>query len=612
MERQKETQIQDLYTCLDKIDETLKQLENHGGNKWEYVAEGLQHINEICEKSGICSVLPTVPLLMRGETFYNTNVGPVRDYLIQQTDKKGEHLDADTIGAVIGDYARMLAGSFEFYATPEQMGRVLSCCRPQGAFILDRYAFYFALLLGYTRRVRTVQRYNNIILTEEKNGRTHETTRAVKLEFLAGPDNMYEAWGVDWLISRGYFDAALFTSAATPATVSLFLDRVNTLAHLQDYALYYLIAKYCLSATPEELAEIPQPKVICTSECAYKNAADWAEDYAKGVIEHLNKLAAKYADVITAEREQDAQRAREQAAQQSEIVADRVRIPETFGLILSRDVYGAVNGNTNDILPIQAFINDYMQRKGLTDIITPRTVEKTIEGLNLLQRIQRVTPANGLYSFKTNISKFAELCGFADANDEQKRGILTALGVLDGMYLVAWRPKGPTAVRVLSIREIGLTGEAKGDLLLDVTTDAMKGRPQLIAWDDFKALRQQAKGLAENHFRYQIISKGHKEENALLNEVFGYDNKIAEAEKLGTAEDLATVRLNIKAHKPRDRKKLQKWFEDYQRKGYISYTKKTNPKTGETVYKWETLKTVPVEPLGPQEPAQDPDDQGAQ
>ena len=213
--------------------------------------------------------------------------------------------------------------------------------------------------------------------------------------------------------------------------------------------------------------------------------------------------------------------------------------------------------------------------------------------------------------FKTNISKFAELCGFADANDEQKRGILTALGVLDGMYLVAWRPKGPTAVRVLSIREIGLTGEAKGDLLLDVTTDAMKGRPQLIAWDDFKALRQRAKGLAENHFRYQIISKGHKEENALLNEVFGYDNKIAEAEKLGTPEDLATVRLNIKAHKPRDRKKLQKWFEDYQRKGYIKYSKKTNLK-GETVYKWETLKTVPVEPLGPQEPAQDPDDQGAQ
>ena len=611
MERQKETQIQGINDSLGRLSEALGQLGNTDSAQWGQISEVLQEMNGICNDAGIYSLLPTVPLLIRGKTFYNTNIGAVRDYLIQQTDKRGEHLDADTIGAVIGDYARMFAGSFEFYATPEQMLHVLTCCSPQGAFMFDRYAFYFALLLGYTRRVRTVQRYNNIILTEEKNGRTHETTRAVKLEFLAGPENMNDARGVDWLISRGIFDATLFTSAATPATVSLFLDRVNTLAHLQDYALYYLIAKYCLSATPEELAEIPQPKVICTSERAYKNAADWAEDYAKGVIEHLNKLAAKYADVITAEREQDAQQAREQAAQQSEIVADRVRIPETFGLLLSRDVCGAVNGNTNDILPIKAFIDDYMQRKKLTGIITPRTVEKTIEGLNLLQKEQRVTPVNGRYTFHTNISRFAELCGFYDANDEEKKGILAALGVLDGMYLAVWRPKGISAVNVLNIREIGLTGGAKGDLVLDVTTDAMKGRPQLIAWDDFKALRQRAKGKAENHFRYQIFSKGHKEENALLNEVFGYDHKIAEAEKLGTPEDLAAVRLNIKSHKPRDRKKLQMWFEDYQREGYIKYSKKTNPK-GETVYYWRKLKTVPVEQLGPQEPAQDPDDQGAQ
>ena len=608
MGRTKEKQIQDINARLERLTEHLNQLGKADRDEWGQMFEVLQDMNGICNDTGLYFVLPTEPLLMRGETFYNTNVEAVRDYLIHQTNKKGEHLDADTIATVIDDYARMFAGCFKFEATPEQMQTVLTCCRPQGAFMVERYAFYFSLLLGYTYCLRTVATYRDIILMEQLNGRDSDVTRRSKLQFLNGPDDMRGARGVDWLNKRGIFDAAIFTGVTNPATVSLYLDRVDALARLGEYVQYYVIAKYCLSATPEELAAIPQPPIHFDAEHSNNTAADFAEDCARKAAENLNKLAAKFTDVITAEREQDTQQAREQAAEQSEtIAADRVKIPETFGLILSRDVFGAVNGNTNDILPIQAFINDYMQRKGLTDAITPRTVEKAIEGLNLLQRIQRVTPVNGRYTFKTNISKFAELCGFTDANDEQKRDILTALGVLDGMYIAVWRPKGISAVNVLNIREIGLTGEAKGELILDVTTDAMKGRPRLVSWDDFKALRQRAKGLAENHFRYQIISKGHKAENALLNEVFGYDNKIAEAQKLGTPEDLATVRLNIKAHKPRDRKKLQKWFEDYQRGGYIRYSTTRTPQ-GETVYKWETLKTVPVEPLGPQEP----DDQGAQ
>lgn len=612
MGRTKDKQIQDINARLERLTELLDQLGKADRDQWGQMFEVLQDMNGICNDTGLYFVLPTEPLLMRGETFYNTNVEAVRDYLTHQTNKDGEHLDAETIATVTDDYARMFAGCFKFEATPEQMQHVLTCCRPQGAFMVERYAFYFSLLLGYTYCLRAVATYRDIIITEQVNGRDSDVTRRAKLQFLKGPDDMRGARGVDWLNERGLFDAVIFTGVTNPATVSLYLDRVDAFARLGEYVQYYIIAKYCLSATPEELAAIPQPPTHFDAEHSNNTAADFADYCAQKAADNLNDLAAKFTDVITAEREQDTQQAREQAAEQSEtIAADRVKIPETFGLILSRDVFGAVNGNTNDILPIQAFINDYMERKGLTDAITPRTVEKTIEGLNLLQRIQRVTPVNGLYSFNTNISKFAELCGFTDANDEQKREILTALGVLDGMYLVVWRAKGPTAIRVLSIREIGVGGEAKGDLLLDVTTAAMNGRPQLVAWDDFKALRQQAKGKAQNHFRYQIIAKGHKAENALLNEVFGYDNAITEAQQLGTPEDVKQTRETIRKHKARDRKQLQKWFEDYQRGGYINYSTTKNTK-GETVYKWDTLRVIHVEPLGPQEQAQEPDEQGEQ
>lgn len=610
MGRVKDKNIDSINDRLQRLGEALDQLGKADRDEWGQMFEVLQGLNGIINETGLYFVLPTEPLLMRGETFYNTNVEAIRNYLIEQTDKNGEHLDAETIATVTEDYARMFAGCFKFNATPEQMQRVLTCCRPQGAYMVERWAFYFSLLLGYTYCLRTFAAYNDIILNERVNGRDSDITRAAKLKFLKGPDDMRGARGVDWLNERGLLDVTVFTGVTNPATVSVFLDRVDILARLGEYVQYYVIAKYCLSATPEELAAIPQPPTHFDAEHANNTAADFADYCAKKAADNLNQLGAKFTDILNAEREQETKQAREQAREQAEtIAADRVRIPETFGLILSRDVYGAVNGNTNDILPIQAFINDYMQRKGLTNILTPRTVEKTIEGLNLLQRIQRVTPANGLYTFNTNISQFAELCGYGDANDDEKRAILTALGVLDGMYLVVWRPKGPTAVRVLSIREIGVGGEAKGDLILDVTTAAMKGRPQLIAWDDFKALRQKAKGKAQNHFRYQIIAKGHKTENALLNEVFGYDNAITEAQQFGTPEDVKQTREAIRKHKPRDRKQLQKWFEDYQRDGYIKYSVSTNPH-GETVYKWETLKVVHVEPLGPQE--QEPDEQGQQ
>ena len=140
---------------------------------------------------------------------------------------------------------------------------------------------------------------------------------------------------------------------------------------------------------------------------------------------------------------------------------------------------------------------------------------------------------------------------------------------------------------MLNVREIGVTGQARGELVIDVTTEAMKGRPQLLAFEDFKRMRAAAKGRAENHFRYQVIAKGHKTENALLNEIFGYSNAIREAEQQGAdAETLDALRRNQQKHKPRDRARLLRMFEREQAAGFLTFRKYTNPK-GETVYSWK-------------------------
>ena len=231
--------------------------------------------------------------------------------------------------------------------------------------------------------------------------------------------------------------------------------------------------------------------------------------------------------MITADTVEERERARKEITKQPDTEPEpqeTVRIPETFALLGSRDVYASVDGTpqmAKGILPIQAFITDYMKRHNLTEQVTPRTVEKVIEGVNLLQRLYNVRPVGGFYTFETNLSEFAELIGFTDANQTQKLEIMRALQVLDGLFLAVWRSDGLKAVRVFTIQEIGITGAARGKLTLRVNADVMKGRPNLISYKDFDAIRKASKGQAENHFRYQILSKGQKEENALLNEVFG-------------------------------------------------------------------------------------------
>jgi hypothetical protein len=296
--------------------------------------------------------------------------------------------------------------------------------------------------------------------------------------------------------------------------------------------------------------------------------------------------------MIAAETAEEREQAREELTKENpaEPQDATVRISETFTLLGSRDVYASVDGTpkmTQGILPIQAFITDYMKRNNLTEQVTPRTVEKAIEGINALQNLYNVKPINGVYRIETNISEFAKLIGYKDANQTEKLEIMRALQVLDGLYLAVWRSKGLEALRVFTIQRIGLQGELTGQLTLQINENVMKGRPNLISYRDFDAMRKASKGQAENHFRYQILSKGQKEESALLNEVFGYDTLLKEIEGSGgTADDITKAKRNIDKHKSRDKRRVAKWFEEYKQKGWLLWYTYTRNANGKYIYRW--------------------------
>ena len=534
-------------------------------------------------------------LLSRTMEYYTEQAPLIREHLNAGASDFWK-LDTETENVLLEDYARALFGVFDFKASREQMIK-LRALRSGWAFNVDKYGLYYAVLGGYWGFCRGLDEYDRITAAPE-DYRGPEFQEFAQQAYISGPNYSEDGRAVSYLIRTGEFDAARFAGISGPAEVNAFLDRCQLFAAVFDYATYYGICKFCLWATREEMDTITPPR----DRFGALTPQQYAEQAAARVRKSLERIAENLAEVVDAPTVEAAKEAIEQAREETQNPPrDIVRVPETFAGVLSRDVFASKYGehvqNENDILPIQAFISSYMERHpDETGNTTPRIIEKTIEGVNMLQRIGNTKPVGDWYTYETTITEFATLCGYENPNAEQLRAVLLSLLVLKNLYLAVWKSDGIHAVNILNVPDIGVTGEARGKIRIQVNKDATKGRPQLLAWKDFERMRKEAKGLAENHFRYQIIGKGHKTEEALLNEIFGYEKTIREATEQGAdAETLNGIKRNQQKHKPNHKKRLLKMFEREQAAGFLTFRKYTNAK-GETVYSWKQTATEKQEP----------------
>ena len=529
-------------------------------------------------------------LLSRTMEYYTEHARQIREHLNAGASDFWE-LDTETENVLLEDYARALFGVFDFRASREQMEK-LRALRSGWAYNVDKYGLYYAVLGGYWGICRGLDEYDRITAAPE-DYRGPEFQEFAQQAYINGPKYSEDGRAVSYLIRTGKFDAARFAGISGPAEVNAFLDRCQLFAAVFDYATYYGICKFCLWAAREEMDAIPAPR----DRFGELTPQQFAEQAAARVRKSLGRIAENLAEVVDAPTVEAATEAIEQAREETQNPPrDIVRVPETFAGVLSRDVYASKYGehvqNENDILPIQAFISAYMEKhREETGTTTPRIIEKTIEGVNMLQRIGNTKPVGDWYTYETTITEFATLCGYENPNAEQLRAVLLSLLVLKNLYLAVWKSDGIHAVNILNVPDIGVTGEARGKIRIQVNKDATKGRPQLLAWKDFERMRKEAKGLAENHFRYQIIGKGHKTEEALLNEIFGYEKTIREATEQGAdAETLNGIKRNQQKHKPNHKKRLLKMFERERAAGFLTFRKYTNAK-GETVYSWKQTAT---------------------
>ena len=600
-------------------DKTQDAAQGQQGGATYTVADMLRELQEMREQyaeAGFYVPSPTEALMSKAEAYFNLHYDDVKQLLLSSG------FDTDTTNAVLVDYVAILSGLPNVRLPLAKQRDVINAVKPWQIYITERYGLN-QLFAIYLYNVRACKDYieqfklanGNVykIIRREGEKPTREK-RTIPVEeqktaflttvtnrILSGMFPLY-ALGYQWIETNKVEHDGQLLDIMEPSDfagvdseqVAKFFACVTSLAGVDNYVNYYYLAKYAYKATPDELKEIYTPPVFKDAE----TAQEYAEKISLNRYQNLQNKAADVAKVFTAETEQEREQARQEVINEPvaepEPANETVKIPENIALISSRDVWVSTNGANiveQGVIPISKVIAIYGQKHDLPNGVTPRVIEKTIQGLNMLQRFNHDAPVDGFYHHETTITKFSELCGYEQANGDELKALLTALYILRDLYLIVWTPKGREAINLLMMPNIGVEGEIKGRIKLYVSADALRGHQNFIEMDEMRKLKEDTKGQAQAHFNYQLIAKNQKEEQALLNEVFGYDTMLFEAtgctgDERVNPNDVRNVKEYIRKHKTNDRDKIKKWFDKRVQNGFLTSWSRTKNAKGEYIYKW--------------------------
>ena len=603
---------------LLKIREDMEALRNRP-HTFADVAKLTRRLSVTAAKLGGYYLAAPEDLLTAGENYFHEHAEQVRAALEQGG------ADAETIAAVLNDYGAALCGMCEYRATAQQMENALKSCGPAVAYSIDKYGLYIGLLYCYQRNLNTLAEYQREV-KQEPDATKRDLFFMASVS--AGEFNDLHAAALLWLQNTGFITASDFAGIDTP-TIQNFLSYIDLYGNNGQFVQYVYTARHALNATREQLEQLQPPPLFSRARISPIRAAlDWADAIGEEINVYLERVAEQieapapqeraetFPAVEVPERPADYNggvfkpstpepEAADAPAIQNGIIeitnplklGGRISFSEDCALILSRPLYASVTGPTaREILPISAFIADFAAHNPDAMKVTPGVLEKTVEAVNLLQQLKRTTPANGIYTLKTNLTEFSELYGYTDANEQQKQEILTALHVLHNLYIVVWKPTGRVAVQLFGLQQYGLAGgTGERELILNVFASGFRGRPQFWNAQQYALIRKKEKGAAMRRFRNQIISKQHAHEELLLLQIFGYDTIREDAGKTNDAAQIAAAEEYIRKHKSRDKKRLRGYFDDWARQGYITYSVRVNKK-GELIYSWHRLPACPQEP----------------
>lgn len=576
------------YTLFD--DEPIKQEPNQ--QDFGLNTDDLESLYNIAAKFGLYFPLSGEAIMGRSRAYYFKNIGEVENYLT------ASGLTETTKTAVKRDYLVALAGYYNFQAAPNQIGEALEKLKPNRAFMIDRYGFYRLLLNQYYKYFRVVYDY-------EKNIKGADP--ATKQNYIETfPEDNHRA--AAWAIQHGFIK--LLDFEGVPAQiVADFATTARLYSDLTDYGNFYHLCKYAYLATPDELATIRPPealgKIADELERMERDGEavrerdktkTFKETFLDEVCENCEKGLSDAAKLYADAMENPNPDLGKWNPNGVKLSANLTAVQQKPFEVRSRNKYNA------DTVPIRKYIAEFPLIAGneiYKGLVTENTLQTVVNGLDALRswgQYGKVKPVNNLYSYHITMEDFCKICGYRDANQNDKLGLFGGLLLLNNLYVycdkpIKFKPAGKKAKYKigswLKIFDLRRYSADKSDLWIEIYETDLGGDLTPITPATLLETRKNTKGLSEKRFTEQILGKDNKKEEDLVSECFGYDDMI----KYADGEDLKDVKTYIRKNRPNSRKKIQAWFEKYTEQGLIvSYTRTQN-KAGEWVYKWKRNNT---------------------
>lgn len=545
--------------------------------------DNLEALFKFARQMGMYFPLGGEGILARCRAYYFDMIGDVEKYL------NASGLTQETITAVKRDYIIALCGYFNFTATPNQMAETLEHLKPGRVFLIDRYGLYRLLLIQYYKIARVVFDYVESV----KDGDTETKQRYIET---FQPDNLRAA---AWAMQKGII--RLFDFEGVPAqTVANFADTVHYVSELIDYGNFYHLCKYAYKATPEELETITPPEGL--KHAHEQGFTNFLDDFCKQSEQGLSNAAIMYAEALETPNPEIGR-----------WNPHGVKLSANLTTIQQKPIEVHTRYKT-DPISIRTFIENFpMEHKGVkyTGLVTEGTINTVIAGLDAIRswgKFSKVKPENKILRYEISMEDFTKICGYKDANQNDRLALLFGLQILNNLYVWCDRPVrfAPPGKKPkyniggwLQIFNLRYFEADLSRIIIEIFVDDLGGELTLLPPETYKKLHGGNIGLSERRFIKQILGKDNKKEEDLVSECFGYEDKL----KWALPEDLKDVKTDIRKHKPRDRKKVQEWFGKYTEMGAIQEYTRTQNKAGEWVYRWKRGDTSKVEGIAETNPA---------
>ena len=462
-------------------------------------------------------------------------------------------MDGQARQYILTDYQAAARGEVYPTAPPSVMGEAVAKIDPLKAYAADKYLFYKMVFHLYRECLRALNRYKEV-----RDGDRDLILYSLSAVGAGWPPDHANAWG----LAYGFIQVEKLRELG----VKVFDWEANTWLSGAWWVYYDFshFAKYALQATAEELDGVPRPTgyVDDWAMKLYGMRDPWLEQIEEIINRAGELLAEGDAEDVPrilsrslAEMGSGGPVFYKQAAAPSDAVgADlRLRLEEDLERgELPRPLYDTMMGVITGV--------NIMFSQG--DFIEPGTGKQGQRGRH--------------YEVHTTVSAFANACGYERPNGEQLDQLRAAMLYLHNIQFlcVAKKKKVWTAPILFQWGQEPANG-APRPLTIILPTEYVEGSNRIFTNKRQVLALQAARLGSEQRLNNIILTKEHKEEEALLCEVFDYDSRLAEAERKGTA---AAFLKDWRSHKNRRREQLAGWFDSAKQRGLVKDWERTEKK----------------------------------